>query len=190
MEQPPEITNEFIADRLTRNAFLDIEGGLDEESTGWVEALDMTAADFTESSFDFGPAVVLGMRVDQRKVSPKVLKRYLALAEAQRESETGQPVSSKERREIKGKLHQELMGRTPVSTDVYEVCWFIADQEVWLMGAGTKLRERFEDLWRRTFGLGLVMLIPFVLARELAPAEADPEALDRARPAVLFGSGG
>jgi len=51
----------------------------------------------------------------------------------------------------------ELMLRALVDTELMEVAWLYAENEVWLAATGEKRRELFEELWGRTFGLALQM---------------------------------
>jgi DNA recombination-dependent growth factor C len=189
LDQPVEIGDEFIAERLQRNAFIDIEGGVEEESAGWVEILDQLSTSFGPVDFRFGDVSVMSMRVDNRKVSAKMVNRYLAMALAEAEERSEKPLGAEDRRLLKSKVRQDLLARTPVNTDIYEVVWLPKRDEVWLAAVGTKVRERFEDLWRRTFNLGLMLKIPYVLARELLPGEVSPEDLDQTRPSALMGQG-
>ncbi|MBF0529417.1 MAG: recombination-associated protein RdgC [Deltaproteobacteria bacterium] len=188
-DDPPELTDEFISDRLKRNAFLDIESTTEEESIGWVETLDPWAVEFNPINFNFGRVIAMGMRRDHRKISAKVVNRYAALAQTQAERLHEQPLTVQQRRVIKAKVRQDLLARTPVNTDVFDVCWLVDNAEVWLVGTGTKVREYFEDLWRRTFGLSLMMKIPFVLSQEFLPKGVKPEILDKLQAADLNSGG-
>jgi DNA recombination-dependent growth factor C len=187
LDSPEEISNEFLAAHLQKNAFLDIDSTTEEESFGWVEVLNTFSTEFRTDSFNFGPVLMFGLRIDTRRVSNKTVNRYLAMAVAQAEQYSPKPLSNDQKRELKAKVRLELLGRTPVTTDVFEVCWLVGEQELWLVGTGVKVRERFEDQWRRTFGLGLIMKIPYVLAKENLPPNLTPEVLDQVRPAALFG---
>ncbi len=183
----PDLSGEVVSERLEGTAFVDIEATAEEESLGWVEILNPLSTEFPEHSFNFGEMFILGMRLDTRRVSTKVVNRYLAMAEAQAKKLSEKPLTGEQRRELKNKVRSDLLSRTPVSTDVYEVCWFFKREEIWLVGAGTKIRERFEDLWRRTFGLGLLLKIPFLMARELLPTGVTAEELENAQATALFG---
>ncbi|MEW6263297.1 MAG: recombination-associated protein RdgC [Thermodesulfobacteriota bacterium] len=188
-ENPTEIGDDYVAERLQGNAFLDIEATTEEEAIGWVDALNPMTTRFEPQDFNFGQVMIFGLRLDTRRVSGKTLNRYLALAEMQARQTGDRPLSVEQRRQLKVKVRLDLLARTPVSTDVHEVCWFPDRREVWLTGAGTKAREKFEDLWRRTFGLGLIMKIPFILAREMLPADLDPRSLEEASPSALLAGG-
>ena len=183
----PDLSGEVVSERLMQSAFVDIEASAEEESLGWVEILDPMSTRFPEHSYNFGDVFVFGMRLDIRRVSGKVVNRYLALAEAEAEKLSEKPLTGEQRRELKNKVRTDLLLRTPVSTDVYEICWFFRREEVWLVGAGAKIRERFEDLWRQTFGLGMVLKIPFLMARELLPTGVTAEELEKAQATALFG---
>ena len=189
LDSPPEISDDFISERLTSNRFLDIDAGPEEESVGWVEVLDPLSVGFAPTSFNFGQTVVLGLRVDIRRVSTKTVNRYLAVAEAETETVTGKPLTSNQRREMKAKIRNDLLIRTPLSTDVFEVCWFPKRDEVWLAATGTKIREKFEEQWRRTFSLGLLMKAPIMLAAELLPKDIPAETLERATASSLMTDG-
>ena len=188
-DQPPELTDEFISSHLQQNAILEIDSSSEEESVGWVEVLNPLVFEFLPPSYKFGDVLVFGLRVDTRRVPAKTVNRYLALAEAQAVEATNRPLNNEQRRELKSRVRRDLLARTPVTTDVYEVCWLFKKGEVWLAGVGSKLRERFEDLWRRTFSLGLVMKIPYLLAGELLPDDALADDLERLKPSALFGGG-
>jgi hypothetical protein len=118
-----------------------------------------------------------------------MVNRYLAMAVAEAEERSEKPLGAEDRRLLKSRVRQDLLARTPVSTDIFEVVWLPKRDEVWLAAVGAKVRERFEDLWRRTFNLGLMLKIPYVLARELLPGEVSPEDLDQTRPSALMGQG-
>ena len=187
LDAPAEITDEFLEAHLQNNAFLDIDATTEEESIGWVEVMNTFSTEFRTDSFNFGTVRIFGLRVDTRRVSNKTVSRYLALAVAQAEEYSEKPLSNDQKRELKTRVRLDLLGRTPVATDVYEVCWLVGEEELWLVGTGVKVRERFEDLWRRTFKLGLIMKIPYVLAAEHLPSNVTTEDLDKVRPAALFG---
>jgi DNA recombination-dependent growth factor C len=182
MDQPPDVTDDFLAEHLRNNAFMDIEGTTEEESIGWVEVLDPLQINFDPISFRFGPAVAMALRVDARKLSAKTVNRYYALAEMQAEAAGQKPRTLDERRTLKLKVRQDLLMRTPVTTDVYEVVWMPGEAEVWLAAVSSKMRERFEDLWRQTFKMGLLMKIPWVLAQQNLPKGTTPKDLDRLKP--------
>ena len=188
-EAPALPEDHELAERLEIHAFASIENSPQESSSGWVEILDPFQSRFEPHRFRFGDLVALALRTDSRRLSPAVLKRYLTLAEADLRARADQGLSREQRRELKDRVRLELLGRIPVSTRVCEAVWFTMEGEVWLAGAGTKDREVFEDLWRRTFGFGLVWQIPYLLASRRLPDGASAEDLAGLKPAALYGRG-
>ncbi len=51
------------------------------------------------------------------------------------------------------------------------MAWLHQENEIWLAAAGEKRRETFEELWSRTFGLSLQMLVPITLGLEIVNEE-------------------
>jgi DNA recombination-dependent growth factor C len=164
---PSDYTEEFIGERLKKFAFRDIENSSEESSSGWVELLDALNWDFGEGSYRIGPNYAFTMRLDQRKLPGKILNRYYVIREAEVVEKTGRKPNGVRRKELKEALRLELLRRCLLTTDLYEVVWLTGRQEIWLSGGGEKLRALFEDLWGRTFGIAIRMLVPVTIGLEL-----------------------
>ncbi|MBW2624207.1 MAG: recombination-associated protein RdgC, partial [Deltaproteobacteria bacterium] len=160
-DEYPDLLDEILTARIRANAFKDIEATADEESVGWVGILDWFDTEFQTHHLVFGDTIGLAVRMDQRQVSPSMVNRYLSLAEAGIKKKSGNVPSVKDRRGLKDRIRYDLLARVPVTTKVTEICWLKDRKEIWLGATGVKERERFEELWRKTFGLGLVMKVPF-----------------------------
>lgn len=189
LDDHPDLTDEFIGERLRKNALMDIESTAEEESIGWVEVLEPMQTEFGELTFSFGMVKAMGFRIDTRKVPAKMVKKYFAMAEEKAENLSEKPLTAEDKRLLKAKVKQDLLARMPVTTDVYEVCWLPEEKEVLLAATGKKKREYFEDLWRRSFGMSLLMKIPIVLADIMLPKDMDPEILSRISSSALVGGG-
>ncbi|MDR1164694.1 MAG: recombination-associated protein RdgC [Deltaproteobacteria bacterium] len=167
----PEFTEEFIGERLQKFAFVDIERSSEESSTGWVELLNDLGADFAIGSYKFGPNYAFHLRVDARRLSPKILSRYFHIAEADFYEKMGRKPNKTVRLEMREKLRLDLLKRTLLSTDLYEVIWLVQQNEIWLGAAGEKIRAVFEESWLQTFGLSIRLLVPITLGLELTAPE-------------------
>ncbi|MDR2460649.1 MAG: recombination-associated protein RdgC [Deltaproteobacteria bacterium] len=173
-----EFTEDFIGERLRKFAFIDIEKTSEESSLGWVELLNELSYDFQLGSFRFGPNYAFILRQDSRKLPPKILNRYYAVLENDFVKKIGRKPNSVKKKELKENLRQDLMRRCLLSTDLYEVAWLTTKNELWLAGAGEKLRANFEDLWLKTFGLTIRLLVPVTLALELVPPHRREDILE------------
>ena len=165
---PPDGAD-FLDRRIRRFAFRDIEDSAEELSVGWVSPHDFMDTSFAYASYSLEPYLVLGLRVDRRRVTGPLLKKYhrlemkkaLALEEA--------PTLSRSRREeLKEKARLDLLTRMPPVSQVYDVCWDTLQGELWLGTTSKGVVEVFEDLFRRTFELGLKPVLPWSLALEAA----------------------
>lgn len=185
-DTPPDFWD-FVDRRIRANLFLEIETTTDEQALGWVSAHDYLDTRFEYASYALDPYVVLGMRVDRRRVPASLLKKYHRLevrkALALRE---GRGISRADREDLKEKVRLDLLGRIPPLTQVFEVCWDTHRGEVWLGSAAKAVREVFEDLFRRTFEVHLWPRIPYLLAGDLLGKGPLAQRLEAAAPLSLY----
>ncbi|MDR1873140.1 MAG: recombination-associated protein RdgC [Deltaproteobacteria bacterium] len=186
LDSPKELTDEFVQSKLTKNAFVDIERLAEEESLGWVEIFNPLNTAFTPESFNFGGFLAFQARLDSRRLSGKTLRRYYLLKEAEVIAQTGRKPSSQKKRELMGSLKQDLLRRALLNTDLLEIIWFPTVREIWIGGAGEKKRLIFEELWEKSFGLPVRLLVPITLGFEMIPQELG-EALLKAQASDLWG---
>ncbi|MDR2368452.1 MAG: recombination-associated protein RdgC [Deltaproteobacteria bacterium] len=161
------LTDDFIGGRLNEKAFVDIEETSEESSLGWVRFFDHLQADFTPESFRFGELVAFNLRLDERKLSNKILNRYMTISEARFRAQTGRKPNSVTKKEMKEALRLDLLKRSLLDTKLIEVVWLTESNEVWLGAAGEKNRALFEEVWGHTFGLGIRLMVPVTIGLEI-----------------------
>jgi DNA recombination-dependent growth factor C len=161
------LTDSFIQDRLTKNAFIDIEETSEESSIGWVQVFNHLETEFPVETWRFGEMFAFSLRLDERKLAAKTLNRYVDIAVARFQAQTGRKPNSGKKREIKDALRLDLLRRSLLDTKLFEVVWLSENREVWLGAAGEKNRSIFEEAWGRTFGLGLRLLAPVTIGLEI-----------------------
>ncbi len=172
LEEPPEeISDDYITERLNKNAFIDIEHAPEERSLGWVEFFNHLDSHFNPATYRFGGMLAMTLRLDTRKLPGKTVSRYYAIREARYIEKTGRKPNSLAKKELKDAVKSELLRRALVNTELMEVAWLHQENEIWLAAAGEKRRETFEELWSRTFGLSLQMLVPVTLGLEIVGEE-------------------
>ncbi len=182
----PENFWDFIAERVAEHSFQDIDDTIDEYSIGWVSVADMFDANFAYSSYAAGDYVVLSMRIDERKVSSAVLKKFTAKEEARiRQEQEVRRLSRSVRLEIKERIRAELVRKSPPIPSVYDLCWNVSDSTLLFFSSSRKAIALLEDLFRETFDLSLVMQIPWNSAFRLADPETAAK-LDDLQPALLI----
>ena len=182
----PENFWDFVAQRVTEHSFRDIDDTIDEHSIGWVSVVDMFDSDFAFSSYAAGDYVVLSMRVDERKCSPAVLRKFTAKEEARLKQEQGvRRLSRNVRLEIKERIRAEMVRKSPPIPAVYDLCWNLSNNTLLFFSNSRKALALLEDLFKETFELSLIMQIPWNNALQLTdPATA--EKLADLQPALLI----
>ncbi len=177
---------DFIAEKVAAHSFQDIDDTMDEYSIGWVSVTNMFDSDFAYSSYAAGDYVVLSMRADERKVSPAVLKKFTMKEEERIKREKEIPrLGRAARLEIKERVRAELVRKSAPVPVVYDLCWNLSDNTLLFFSTSRKALALLEDLFRETFGLSLILQIPWNSAFHLADEEALAQ-LDDLRPALLI----
>ena len=182
----PESFWDFVAERVAAQSFKDIDDTLDEYSIGWVSVADMFDANFAFSSYAAGDYVVLTMRIDERKVTPSVLKKYVMKEEERLKREKQIPRLSKSARlEIKERVRTELVRKSPPVPSTYDLCWNLAENTLLFFSTSKKSMALLEDLFKETFNLSLILQIPWLTGLGMAEGDA-LEKFEDMRPAVLL----
>ncbi|MDR1656763.1 MAG: recombination-associated protein RdgC [Deltaproteobacteria bacterium] len=186
LEEPEGgLTDNFVEERLKKNAFNDIEDSPEELSVGWVELFNHLNTNFNQASYNFGGFLAFTLRQDERKLSAKTLNRYYAIREAKFIAETGRKPNTIKKTEMKESLRLDLLRRSLLNTNLYQTVWLKEHNEVWLDGTSEKIRSLFEDFWARTFGLAIRLLVPISLGLELLP-EQSHDALANLEPSSIW----
>jgi DNA recombination-dependent growth factor C len=182
----PESFWDFAAERIAAQSFKDIDDTMDEYSIGWVSVADMFDAGFAYSSYAAGDYVTLTMRVDERKVTPSVLKKFVMKEEERIKREQQIPRLSRAARvEIKERIRTELVRKSPPVPSTYDLCWNLAENTLLFFSTSKKAMALLEDLFKETFHLSLILQIPWLTGLHLAEGEA-LEKYEEMRPAVLL----
>ncbi|NLX19085.1 MAG: recombination-associated protein RdgC [Desulfobulbus sp.] len=177
---------EFAAQRIAALRFKDIDDTMDEFSIGWVSVADMFDSDFAYSSYAAGDYLVLTMRVDERKVAPSVLKKYVMKEEERLKKEKQVPRLSRSARvEIRERVRAELIRRSPPVPLTCDLYWSLADNTVLFFSTSKKAIALLEDLFKETFQVSLVLQIPWLTGLRMADEEARDQ-YESMRPALLL----
>ena len=182
----PEHFWDFVAQRVAEHSFQDIDDTIDEYSIGWVSVADMFDSEFAFSSYAAGDYVVLSLRIDERKVVPAVLKKFIAKEESRVRQEKGvRRLPRSVRLEIKERIQAELVRKSPPIPAVYELCWNLSSNTLLFFSNSRKAIALLEDLFKETFDLSLLMQIPWTTAlRQVNQETADK--LANLQPALLI----
>lgn len=162
---------QWFSKKLTDYGFQSIENSTEEISEGWVlvdkpdEATFDEPADFWRDNY-----IVFSLRRDQRKIPAAVLKSHISREEgaflAQNLNLRRAPKHKRE--EIKEQVQLRLMTRCLPVPSTVDVVWDLKSGVLTLYSLGTKVIERFEDMFRKTFeGFSPVIIHPFARAQKM-----------------------
>ncbi len=170
-ELPKTDQFQWFSEKLAGHGFQSIENSTEESAEGWTlvdkpdDASFDVPSDFWRDNF-----VVFSLRKDQRKIPAAVLKSHTGREEgaflAQNPNLRRTPKHKRE--EIKEQVQMRLMTRCLPVPSTVDVVWDQKSGVLTLYSLGTKVIERFEDIFRKTFeGFSPVIIHPFARAQKL-----------------------
>ena len=182
----PDNPLEFISDRISSFVFEDIDDNFEEYSVGWVSVLNMFDSAFEYGSHLFGDYVVLSLRVDERKVSPSLLKKFTRKEEERIKKEKQIPTLSRTLKlEIKERIRTELTRKAMPVPAVYDLVWSLSESSLYLFSTNKKAHLLLEDFFKDCFGLVLTLQIPFTTAAHLVTADEKLTRLEQITPEIF-----
>lgn len=168
----PENLLDFIADRVVSFSFKDIDDTYDEYSIGWVSILNMFDSEFKYASYAAGDYITLTLRIDERKVSSAILKKFVQKEEERvRLEKELHKLSRSMKVEIKDRIRTELMRKAIPIPTVFELCWSLSDSTLIFFSTNKKAQALLEDYFKETFGLLIKQQIPYITAEHLLDDE-------------------
>jgi len=181
----PDSFWDFAAERVSAHSFRDIDDSLEEYSIGWVSVANMFDAEFSYASYAAGDYIVLSLRVDERKVSPAVLKKCVLKEEERIKRERQIPKLSRSvMLEIKERVRTQLVRKSVPVPAVYDLVWNLSDGTLLFFTTNKKAMVLLEEFFKETFGLSLVLQIPWNTALHVSAPETAGQ-LERLRPEIL-----
>lgn len=156
---------DHILERVRTFAFQDIDDSIDEFSVGWVSILNMFDSEFSDGSHRNGEYVTLAVRVDERKVPPAILEKFVVKEELRVKQEKQIPKLSRSMRaDIKARVATELFRKAEPSASVFEIVWDVEKNVVLAFTTDKKKLAILEDLFLQCFEMHIRQRIPYTIA--------------------------
>ena len=182
----PENFWDFAAEHIALHSFRDIDDNYEERSVGWVSVLNMFDNEFAYASYAAGDNIVLSLRIDERKVAPAALKKFCLKEEERIKKERQIPkLGRSQRLEIKENMHLMLIKKAVPIPAVYDLCWNLAESTLLFFSTSQKAQSVLEDFFKDTFGLHLMLQIPYLTAEHLLSPE-ERTALENITPSIFI----
>ncbi|HLK11500.1 MAG TPA: hypothetical protein VKW76_08965 [Candidatus Binatia bacterium] len=189
---PPQLNREAVAAAVTRRAFRDVDpaAGGAREGCGWVGIHDPLVTVFDPADLFFAHWLVVGFRYDRLAVPAKLLGLERRRAEAARRAERGvERLGAAERKEIREEVEARLIARALPTPRLFDCAWNLETGRVYLSGRQRAVCEAFAELFRQTFGVRPVPLIPYLAAEHVGLVPRAVEAVRAVEPASLVPAG-
>lgn len=181
----PENPLEFVAERIVSFSFKDIDDTYDEYSIGWVSITNMFDADFNYGSYMAGDYITLSLRIDERKVSNAILKKFIAKEEERVKKEKDIPkVGRAMKVEIKERIKAELTRKAFPMPVVFDLCWNLSAGTLFFFSTNKNIHETLEEFFKECFGVLLKRQIPYLQAEDIV-GEEKHHRLDSLRPDIF-----
>ena len=183
--QLPDNFWDFAAERIVQFSFRDIDDTFDEYSIGWVAVDNMFDSTFAHASYAVGDQIVLALRIDERKVSKTLLKKFSLKEEERLKKERQLPrLSRNQRVQIKEDIHLQLVKKALPVPSVYEMSWNLANNTVLFFSISTKAQSILEDFFKECFGFTIILQVPYLAAANLLEFP-EQELLKEVQPEIL-----
>ena len=183
--QLPETPLDFIAKRVIAYSFQDIDETYDEYSIGWVSILNMFDSQFAFASYVAGDYITLTLRIDERKVSPAILKKFVQKEEERVRREQQVPKLSRSTKvQIKERIRTELMRKAIPIPSTFELCWNLSHSTLLFFSTNKKIHAVLEDFFKESFNLLIRQQIPYTIAEHLLD-EDQAALLERLSPEIF-----
>jgi hypothetical protein len=186
------LDREALARAVTRRAFQEIDDGAAEAGdvraarAGWVGIHDPLATDLSPADLFFQQYFVVGFRWDRRTVPAKLLWIERRRAEAAARTERGlDRLGAAVRRQIKQEVEARLILRALPAPRLFDCVWNLETGRLYFTGKLRPAREAFTQLFRETFGVAPVPLIPYLAAEHVGLGTEAVAAVRAVEPSAL-----
>jgi recombination associated protein RdgC len=156
---------DFVEKKLNQNKIMEIDDDVSEKAIGWTSVENPYQPDFEGSSFCIGTYFVFALRIDQKSIPAKVLKKFYVLEMLKMLSESGRKYLNKtEKRMVKDRVYSLLLRRYPATPKIYDLIWNYEEGFLWFFSNQKTANEELETLFSKTFQLSLIRLFPYTIA--------------------------
>jgi hypothetical protein len=175
-----------VHEGVRRGAFKETESAGDIVAIGWTSIEDFTDTEFSRGPYTAAEYVALAFRIDSVRIPAKALELHTRTETRKLLEQTGRTrLSSAQRREMREMVQERLRRQMIPSIQVFDLLWNTSDGIVYFGTHGIKARDRMEDHFKKSFGLSLIPLIPYLRAEEILTDAGDRKRLEELRPSLM-----
>jgi recombination associated protein RdgC len=172
---------ETVTKGLNENKILEIDETESEKAVGWTPLETPFQPDFKRSPVVYENYFIFSLRIDQKKISAKVVNKHLAVEFARRLANNGRNYLSKtEKQLIKDDVLKGLIRKIPATPSIYDVIWNYEDSSLCFFSNLKAANEDLETLFFKSFHVSLSRLFPYTTAYfSTALSDSDRDVLQK-----------
>jgi hypothetical protein len=156
---------DLIADRLAEHRFRPFEDGLDTERIGFCDWRNPLIVPADPNWMSVDRWVLLGLRVDTRRVPGSTLKAHLDLKLSEWKTQRDRTFVPKEvKKELKDQVEAELLREAQPVTKLIEIAWDRKGGLVYAMGISAKQIGALSSYFAKCFNIDLKPFGPALVA--------------------------
>jgi DNA recombination-dependent growth factor C len=150
---------------LGRHVFSETESELQEKVSGWTSFEEPFNPNFESRDPLIGQYFVFSLRIDRKKVPPKIIQKYYSMEKNRRMADKGGNfLSRNEKKEIKDRVILRLLKRIPSTPDLFDVVWNFENKDLYFFTNLKSANVELESLFYKSFRLNLIRLFPYTIA--------------------------
>ena len=173
-EEIPHSFWEEFPSLLKQYAFIDIDNTTQERSVGWVSFEDMLDTEFTHP-YTIGEYVVFAWRIDTRRLSPAIFRKYYTLRVREELSlleQQGKRFLTKDRKiELKEQTRAMLFSKILPIPAHFEVVWDTRKNVLYFASVQKKVVDSFAEYFMRSFSIEITPVTPLQQAYIMLPSD-------------------
>jgi DNA recombination-dependent growth factor C len=172
---------------VKNGAFRPVESDGDIVAMGWVSIDDFDAVEFPGADYHRANYVAISLRVDSVRVPPRIVELEMRRDAKKLLEQSGQKrLGSRQRRDLKDQVTERLRKQMFPNIQTYDMIWDTSERVLYFGSLAVKARERFQDHFKRSFGLSLTPLIPYILAEDTLGEGKGAKALEDLAPSFFI----
>ena len=149
---------------------------------------NVRATAFSPADLFFQQYLAVGFRLDRRAVPVKLLTLERRRAEEALKTERGlERLGAAARKEVRTAVEARLLLRALPTPRLFDCVWNLETGRVYFSGRARRAVDAFVELFRQTFGVGPIPLIPYLAAEHVGILPAAVEAVRAVAPCQFTG---
>lgn len=187
--KPPVM--ETVVKGLNENRILEIDETETEKAVGWTTFETPFQPDFNASTFVYGNYFVFSLRIDQKNVPSKIVKKHMAVEAARRLAGSGRGYLTKiEKQVVKDDVTGALIRKIPATPNIYNVLWNYEESSLCFFSNLKAANEDLVTLFSKSFQMSLLRLFPYTSACfSAALSDLDRDFLQKLEPTQFIKAG-